>query len=118
MTGLRGVRGLQTALVTVLTASVEVHRKSSVADTSGGFTDTYAKVATYPCSYVRSQFTPRERELAVRTQAFIYWDFTLPHDADVRPTDRLYLGTRRFEVVAGGTHSLGIYSTVTTLEII
>ncbi len=117
MSGIRGVKGLQTALGTVLTSSADQYRKSMVADTSGGQADTYTKIATLPCHYVPSQFTPRERESAVRVQDYVYWDFTFPSDADVRPTDRLFIGSRRFEVVGGGAPSIGIYSSITCLEI-
>jgi hypothetical protein len=117
VSGIRGLGGLQAAVATTLTGSVDVHRKTRVPDTSGGQTDTYAKVASLPCSYRPSQFTPRERESAVRVQAYVYWTFTFAANVDVRPTDRLYLGTRRFEVVGGGAHSLGLYSEFTCLEI-
>lgn len=118
MSGIRGVTGLQSALRTTLTASVEVHRKMSVRDVSGGYTDTYTKVATLLCRYAPSQFTPRERETGVRIRDYVYWDFVFEHDADVRATDRLYIGTRRFEVVGGGPQSLALFSQVTCLEII
>ena len=109
--------GLQAALGSTLTGSADLYRKSSAADTSGGFADTYTRIATLPCSYVRSQFTPREREDSVRVRDFIYWDFVFAADVDIRPTDRVYLGPRRFEVVGGGQSNMGIFTTVTCLEI-
>ena len=117
MSGIRGVSGLLSAHSSVLTASVDVYRKASVADTSGGSTDTYTLTHTYPCNYRLNQFTPRERESGVRIQEYVYWDFVLAPDVDIRPTDRLYVGTRRFEVVGGGASSLSIFAMFTCLEI-
>lgn len=117
MSGIRGVSGVQTALTSILKATVDVYRKGHTPDVSGGVVDAYTKVATLACSYRLNQFTPRERETGVRIQDYVYWDFTFAADADIQATDRLYLGTRRFEVVGGGTHSLGIYNQVTCLEI-
>jgi hypothetical protein len=117
MSGIRGVKGLQVAHRTILTGSADLYRKSIVADTSGGQTDTYTKIATLPCNYVPSQYTPRERESAVRVQDYIYWDFTFPAGVDIRATDRLYIGSRRFEVAGGGEPSIGIFTSIICLEI-
>ena len=117
MSGIRGVSGVQTAMLSILKASVDVYRKGVVPDSTGGVVDAYTFVDTLPCLYKLNQFTPRESETGVRVEDFVYLDFTFLADADIRPTDRLYLGTRRFEIVGGGTHSLGIFSQVTCLEI-
>lgn len=117
MSGIRGVAGIQAAMASTLKASVDVYRKGHTPDVSGGVVDAYTKVNTLACSYRLNQFTPRERESGTRIQDYVYWDFTFAANADVRATDRLYIDSRRFEVVGGGTHSLGLYSQVTCLEI-
>ena len=118
-TGLRGVTPFQNAMRYVLTASVDVYRKSHTPDNSGGQVDTYARFTTYACHYEPAPVLPREREeRSVLIQSATYWQFTLPHDADVRPTDRLVTSTQTFEVQGGGTSSLNIFTSVTALEIL
>ena len=118
MSGIRGVSGLQVAIATTLSSRVDVYRKMSVADTSGGEIDTYTKVSTLPCSYTPAPLIPRERESTIQARSIIHWNFNFPADADVVPTDRLYLGSRVFEVVGGGPASINIFSQVTCEEIL
>lgn len=99
------------------TASAIVLRLTQVADSSGGFTDTYATAATYPCSFGRWDATPVERESQPRVLAISNWRFVFAVDVDIRTTDRLLVGTRTFEVVDAGVGSADTVRRVTCLEI-
>lgn len=118
MSGIRGVTGLRTALGTILQSSADIYRKTRAPDVSGGQTDTYAKVSSLPCHFAPAGAFPREREeRGVLIQSLAYWTFTFAHNADVRPTDRLVVGTRTFEIQGGGVASLGVFTEVTCLEV-
>jgi hypothetical protein len=118
VSGIRSVEGLRVAMGTLLQSTAVVMRKTRVADASGGQTDTYTKVATLPCRYIPGALIPREREeRGILIQSDMYWQFTFAWDADVRPTDRLVAAGRTFEVQGGGPPSLGIFNTITCLEI-
>lgn len=99
--------------------TADVMRKSSVADTSGGQTDSYALFATYPCSLKVYPVRALERESGERIQSIIVWQFVFPFDADVQQTDRLETPDgRTFEVVGSGKDSFNIYVLITAHEII
>jgi hypothetical protein len=93
--------------------TASVSRLSQVVDTTGGFTDTYTTVASYPCFFVHYPITPIERENTVNVMSLAFFRFQFPHDADIRPSDRLTVGTRQFEVINASTTSVSI-----TLEVI
>jgi len=90
------------------TETAGVNRLTRISDSSGGFLDTYAEVAQYPCSFSAFPITPVERENTFTVQTVAYWRFLFPYDADVRATDRLTVGTRSFEVVHAGNPSIAI----------
>ena len=94
------------AIEATLVSTAQVWRKTQVPDTSGGFTDTYAVVATEPCRFYPTQITPVERETAALVQTVAFWRFVFPYTADIRSTDRLTVGTRTFEVVQAGLGSI------------
>ncbi len=96
---------LKNALVATFQTEATVKRLSQVADTTGGFTDTYTTAATYPCTFTRFLIRPREQETAGRIRNVSYWAFHFTTDADIRATDRLQVGTRMFEVVGVGQDS-------------
>lgn len=100
------------------TSTATVLRKASVADTSGGFADTYPPVATYPCTFAPYQIRPLERESAERIQSISYWQFAFPFDAVVRLTDRLLVGTRTFEVSGSGSGTINVALYVIAQEIL
>lgn len=99
------------------TSSAVVYRRTIVADTSGGQTITFVEGPTYPCSFALAQVTPREVETTFRTVTLVLWIFIFPVTADVRPTDQLHVGARRFEVVGGGAGSMSITQSFTCQEI-
>ena len=116
--GLAGQARLRAALARTFTVTADVSRKTQVADTTGGFTDTYAVVATLPCSFSRSQITPIERENAVTVRAISFWNFVFPAESDIQPTDRLIVGDRTFEVVSSATGSIELATRVICQEIV
>lgn len=99
------------------TSEAEVLRKTQVADTSGGFVDSYASAGTYACSFAKTMITPLERERDVRMQSISYWQFVFAAGTDIRLTDRLLVGTRTFEVSGAGEISLAIMLRVNAKEI-
>jgi Phage head-tail joining protein len=102
---------------TTFNTSATVLRKTSTVDTSGGFADSYASVATLACSFSRYQVTPVERENTFTVQTIVEWMFVFPFSSDIRTTDRLVVGSRTFEVVSGASGSLEVATRVLALEI-
>lgn len=115
--GTAGRARLEAALALTFTASASIKRKAQVADSTGGFADTYTTVATHRCSFSRSQITPIERESAVQVQAISFWNFVFASNTDIRTTDRIVVGTRTFEVVSSATGSLELATRVVCQEI-
>ncbi len=67
--------------------SIEVLRATRAPDNEGGFTNTLAVVATVPGRFCTA--SARDIELGSSMQAAVEGVITVPHDADVRSTDRL-----------------------------
>lgn len=109
---------LRGAEATSFNATATVYRKASVADTSGGSTDSYGAVATYPCSFGAYPVRPREVEAAERIRLIAHWSFVFPSSATVLATDRLTVGTRTFEVVSSGIGSEDVVLKVICTEIL
>lgn len=91
-----------------MTATAVVWRKTETSDSAGGFVDTYEAVASYPCNFSQYPITPTERESTTQVQTFVAWRFVFPAGSDIRSTDRLTVGTRRFEVTQAGAGLLEI----------
>jgi hypothetical protein len=117
--GLAGQARLRAALAHTFTASATILRKTQVADSTGGYTDTYASVATHMCSFARSQVTPIERENAVQVRSISMWNFVFAAETDIRTTDRIYISAedRTFEVVSSATGSIKLATRVICQEI-
>lgn len=109
--------GIRTLAESAMTATATVYRKSFVADTTGGFTDTYAAVGTFPCMYAPHQITPTERETTISVQAISMWRFQFPMGTDIENTDRIVTGGRTFEVVSPGSGSIEVAVRVICQEI-
>ncbi len=114
---LAGQARLKAALALTFNAVATISRKAQVADSTGGFTDTYSTVATHRCSFSRAQITPIERENAVQVQGIVFWVFVFAQGTDIRTTDRIIVGTRTFEVVSSATGSLELATRVVCQEI-
>ena len=95
-----------------------VMRKSEVHDTSGGMTDSYTSIGTFPCMFVRSNVTPRENENAYTIQHISYWTFSFPARTDISTTDRIVCNGRTFEVVGGRSGSFELATRVTCIELL
>jgi head-tail adaptor len=82
----------------LLNSKVNVQRKTEAADGQGGYTTTWAVILrNEPCRF--QTLTSREAALtydkaAVFANFFVY----MAHSTSVAEGDRLYLGTRAFEV--------------------
>jgi hypothetical protein len=109
---------LQAAYTPRLTAQATVHRKQQARDSSGGFTDNYVVIATYPCSFAPYPMRPRDVPSFPRVQQISEWYFSFPDGSDVQNTDRLTVGTRLFEVDDSGPRSFNILLLVIAKEIV
>lgn len=118
MTIPRALDRLRVVIGHTFTDEATVIRKAQVADTSGGFTDSYTAYATYPCSFAIYPVRPREVESAQRIQLITQWAFVFPSTASILATDRLVVGTRTFEVVAANIGSIDVMLRVMCTEIL
>lgn len=109
--------GTRRAVEATLISQASVYRKTQTTDNAGGFTDTYAVVATYQCRFYAYPITPIEKESTTQVQSIVFWRFIFPYDADIEPTDRLTVGDRTFEVVRGLMGSMEITLDVLCQEI-
>jgi len=103
---------------TIMTAEAVIYRKTSVSDSAGGFTDTYASVGSAPCSYAPYQITPLEREATVSILAVQTWRFQFPVGTEIHNTDRLVTDGRTFEVVSAGSGSIELSVRVICQEVV
>lgn len=90
---------MRATLTECLPDIAEVQRLTRVSDGMGGFTETWATVATVPCRLAPSGNTPVEQVVAERVTDRVLWTITLPAQTDVTATDRVVVGARTFEVV-------------------
>lgn len=118
MTVPRAITAAQRVVAKTFTATATVMRRTQVADTSGGFSDTYAALATHSCSFSEEIVSPVERERDVRIQSISYWKFVFAAGTDIRLTDRLVVGARTFEVSGAGEGSLAVVLRVYAQEIV
>lgn len=125
----RALTRAQTVIARTFTVSATIMRKAQLTDDAGGFTETYAAVATYDCSFARYPVRPFEREQGTFVRVVAMWTFVFSTDADVEPTDRIAIGAfdvdtdiadvtgRIFEVVDPATGSLDVVRRVICEEI-
>jgi hypothetical protein len=112
------LESMQDTVAQTFTSTATVLRKVTVDDTQGGTTDSYPNTGlTYPCSYGRYPVRPVERENQPLLQLVTEWNFIFPLSADIRPTDRLLVDSRTFEVVDANAGSRDIVRRATCLEI-
>lgn len=108
---------VRSAFQPLFTQTATVLRRTVVRDQTGGFTDTYPSVASYPCSFSRFPIRPLVRENTTQVKSIMEWYFTFPDGSDVRRTDRLVVGTRTFEVLETGARSVNVTLSVICAEI-
>lgn len=73
-----------------------IERPTQVSDTSGGYTETWATVATVACRVAVP--SGGEEVIAGKLDAVGTWTITLPALTDVAAADRITVGTRVFQV--------------------
>jgi len=90
---------MRATLVESLPETAQVQRATRVPDGAGGFTETWATVATVPCRLAPSGNEPTERVVAERVTDRKLWTLTLPAQTALTAKDRVVVGARTFEVV-------------------
>jgi head-tail adaptor len=75
-----------------------IKRVTLTSDGVGGYTSSWATAATVACRVAPAR-GPTELDLVNRAAAVQGWTLTLPYNTDVRPADRLVVGSRTFEVI-------------------
>lgn len=119
MPAIRSLGRAQQVIQRTFNTTATVMRKTSVADNSGGFVDSYDAVATYPCSFSHYQITPLERNTNLTVTAITVWMFVFAHDVDILYTDRLVTpDLREFEVVSPAKGSYEVATRVLCQEVI
>lgn len=56
-------------------------------------------VTTYPCRRTKGHQPPMEREYTGKTTSITSVFFHLPYDASILPSDRLQVGTQKYEIL-------------------
>lgn len=98
--------------------SAQVQRRSLTSDGAGGYNEAWSTVATVACRVAPSGQSPQERVIAERLESMSIWTLTVPALTNVRPADRIILGTRTFEVVAALARSTEISRRVVCTEVV
>ncbi len=89
---------MRATLTASLPDSCAIQRVSQVSDGAGGYTESWATVATVACRVSPSGRQPEERAIADRLSATVSYTVTLPALTDVTTRDRLVIGGRSFEI--------------------
>ena len=97
--------------------SCQIRRATLASDGAGNMVPTWATVATVACRKSPSGNTPAERAVAERVASENPWTVTLPAGTDVRPADRLLIGSDTLEVVAPIARSWEISRRVVCVEV-
>lgn len=92
-----------------------VSRPTTAVTDTGGVTRGFAPVASYPCRLHVQR--AGESVLSDRSAHQAVLVVTLPHNADVRPTDRIVIGARVFEVTGYASGSWETARRVTVSEV-
>ena len=93
------IDAMRSTLDDSLPDTAQVQRRTLTSDGAGGFTESWSTVATVACRVASSGQSPQERVIAERLATASVRTVTLPALTDVRPTDRVVVGGRTFEVV-------------------
>jgi head-tail adaptor len=109
---------MRTTLEDSLPDSCQVSRKTATSDSAGGFTESWATVATVDCRVSASGRSPQERAIADKLTGVSVWTITLPASTDVAIADRLVVGTRSFEVAGVLARSYEISRRVVCVEVL
>ncbi len=100
-----------------MTATATIRRYISVSDGSGGTTDTYSNVGTYPCRINVLRLQPTDRTIAGEILNVSNFSIHLPLGTDVRNKDQILVGSRTFEVDKALNHTWQTSLRVTVAEL-
>ncbi len=95
-----------------------VQRKTLTSDGAGGYTESWGTVATVACRVSPGGQLTQERVIAESLAATSIWTLTLPALTDVRPLDRILVGSRTFEVAGVGARSDEVSRRVVCTEVV
>lgn len=109
------------ALAETFTDTAVILRRVDVADGAGGTEPDWPEVGTYPCRLWpqgMQAFETTDKTLG-RTVSTTVWFLALAAGVDVRPQDRVRVGTRTFEVSGSrGGRSLELQTVLQLAEIL
>ena len=77
--------------------SATIEHDTQVSDSAGGYTVTTATTGPFACRVATASGS--EEVIAGRLDAVGSWTITLPALTEVAATDRIVIGSRRFEVI-------------------
>ena len=90
------IADMRSTLNRTLPDTAVISRPTQVVDAAGGFTQTWATVATVACRVAVA--SGGEQVIAGKLDAVGTWTITLPALTDVAAADRIAVGSRTFEV--------------------
>lgn len=91
---------MRAARAGLLPDTCQIQRPARAGDGQGGWSDTWATVATVACAVAPDTEDPEPEAVADRLAAVVKWFVTLPALTDARAGDRVLTGGRTFTVVS------------------
>lgn len=91
-----------------MAATATIKRLTKISDGAGGYSQSWATASSPACA-ASTQMGQAEQQLAARLSIVNAWVVRLPAATDVRPADRLVIGSDTLEVVHA---SAGTWETV------
>ncbi len=88
------IAAMREEMAAALPDTCQISRPVRASDGAGGFTEEYIVVATVPCRIASMGQT----QTAARQGSAASWTVGLPAGTDVRESDRIVYGARRFEI--------------------
>lgn len=80
--------------------SCAIRRNTPVTDGMGGWTPSWATVATVNC-HVREEQKSTETVVGDSVRGLTYFTLWVPHGTDIRPKDQVIIGGYDYEIVEG-----------------
>ncbi len=90
---------MRAAVMASLPETARILRVIRQSDGLGGFLEVWTELATAPCRVAPRENTPVETAVGGRIVDRVLWVITLPAGLDVRPDDRIAVGSRTFEIL-------------------
>jgi hypothetical protein len=96
----------------------QVERPTRVRTEAGGYEDSYVSILVTTCRRTpRGNLTPTEEVAAARLKSTLVWDVALPAETDVKPTDRLTIDARRYEIISANDKTIEIERLIVAVEL-